>query len=122
MTGRRIVAITTADHGDVTLLEPSWCLGEHPAEGCREDVEHKCADVRLMVPTACHGPVLVLTASLVQRPFSPSDRRTLVAAELDQWHEFDAPVLDAVAAALVQHTETLRCPARRLAAPKGAGR
>lgn len=110
-----MVTVPTADHGDVTLPEPSWCAGGHPAEGYREDIEHQGVDVRLMVPTPCHGSVVAFTASFVQRPFSPSDARTLVTVELDEWHEFDQAGLDGLAAALVEHAAVLRHMSRELA-------
>ncbi|MGW3200685.1 DUF6907 domain-containing protein [Streptomyces sp. NPDC001118] len=102
MSAARTVTVHTADHGDVTLPEPSWCLGQHPAEGYREDIEHQGEPVRLLVDTACHGQAEVLTASLFQRPFSThGPTGPMVTVELDDWHEFTAASLAGFADSLV---------------------
>ncbi|MFF9285235.1 DUF6907 domain-containing protein [Streptomyces griseosporeus] len=96
------ITVPTGDHGDVTLPEPFWCLGEHEFEGYREDIEHRGEDVVLTVPTPCHGEVPFTTLTLVQRPFSPTDRAVKVTAELDgDWHDLSSSELAAVADTLV---------------------
>lgn len=84
------VTVPTADHGDVVLDEPFWCLGEHEPEGYREDISHEGEEIPLVVPTGCHGEVRLGVASLTQHPFSPRDSRVLVAVEFDELHEYDA--------------------------------
>lgn len=105
MTGERTVTVHTADHGDVTLPEPFWCLGVHPAEGYREDIEHQGEAIRLAVETACHGQVQMLAFSLFQRPFSThGPTGPMVSAELPEdwdWHEFDVARLSGLADSLV---------------------
>lgn len=97
-----MVTVHTADHGDVTIPEPPWCIGPHPAEGYREDIEHQGETIRLAVDTACHGEIEVLNASLFQRPFSThGPTQPMVTVELDDWHEFDAVKLAGFADALV---------------------
>ncbi|MEY9489044.1 hypothetical protein RKD26_004838 [Streptomyces calvus] len=89
----RTVTVFTVDHGEVTLPEPFWCRGEHPAEGYREDIEHQGEDVSLMVETPCHGVVQLLTAALFQRPFSthgPTGPLVAVEAGEAELHEYDA--------------------------------
>ncbi|MFF4836556.1 DUF6907 domain-containing protein [Streptomyces sp. NPDC001315] len=94
MNDPRTVTIRTQDHGDVTIPEPSWCLGDHPTEGYREDIEHAGEPVRLVVDTACHGEIEVLSVALFQRPFSThGPTQPMAVAELDDWHEFDAAKL-----------------------------
>lgn len=96
------VTVQTLDHGPVTIPEPAWCLGDHETESYREDIEHQGEEVRATVPTACHGTVTAVAMSLVQRPFSPSERRTLAAVYVDgEWHEFDGAALLQLADALV---------------------
>lgn len=102
MTAPRTVTVHTADHGPVEVDEPFWCLGEHPAEGYREDIEHQGETIRLAVDTACHGEVEVLNASLFQRPFSShGPTGPMVSVELDDWHEFNAAQLAGLADSLV---------------------
>jgi hypothetical protein len=109
----RTVTVYTVDHGDVTMPEPSWCVEEHTFEGYREDIQHTGAELVMEVPAEGYA-VPVFTAAVVQRPFSPTDARTLVQLEVDEWRSFDPAGLDALAAALVEHAATLRKLAREL--------
>ncbi|MFI5803018.1 DUF6907 domain-containing protein [Streptomyces sp. NPDC051561] len=98
MSAVRTVTVHTVDHGPVTIPEPSWCRGKHASEAYREDIEHQGDEFRAWVPTACHGDVTALAMALVQRPFSPSERRTMAAVYVDgEWHEFDGSGLRFVA-------------------------
>ncbi|WP_149552911.1 DUF6907 domain-containing protein [Streptomyces marokkonensis] len=98
----RTVTVWTGDHGDVTIPEPFWCLGDHEPEGYREDVEHRGEDVVLTVPTPCHGETKLSTLTLVQRPFSPTDRDVKVTVELDgDWHDLSAGQLAQLTDSLV---------------------
>lgn len=100
----RTVTVHTADHGPVTLPEPSWCLGEHPVDGYRADIEHQGEDVELVVATPCHGPVRVASAALFQRPFSMhGPTGPLVAVEFDELHEYDSVSLAGLADSLVAY-------------------
>lgn len=110
----RTVTVYTVDHGDVTIPEPAWCVEEHTFESYREDIQHTGPELELEVPVE-GGVVPVFTAAIVKRPFSPSDPRTLVQLEVDEWRSFDPAGLDALAAALVEHAATLRRLARELA-------
>ncbi|MFG2130508.1 DUF6907 domain-containing protein [Streptomyces sp. NPDC048751] len=101
MSASRTVTVQTDDHGLVTLDEPHWCLGEHPAEGYRADITHEGEEYPLVVPTPCHGEVRIALASLVQRPFSPYDARILAAVEFDELHEYDSASLAGLLDALV---------------------
>ncbi|MEV6651185.1 hypothetical protein [Streptomyces sp. NPDC051219] len=108
----RTVTVQTIDHGPVTIPEPEWCRGEHPAGWERSAIVHYGADLPASVPVP-GGRAGTAAASLVQRPFD-DDTRTLVEVELDQHYAFDAAGLDLVAAALVEHASVLRHLAREL--------
>ena len=102
--GEPTVTVYTADHGDVTLEEPFWCTGEHPAEGYREDTEHEGDEIPLVVTTPCHGDVQLLTAALFQRPFSTHGPTVpLVAVEVGdtELHEYDSTALAGLADSMV---------------------
>ncbi|MCX4858969.1 DUF6907 domain-containing protein [Streptomyces canus] len=49
MTEPRTIVLPTADHGDVTLTEPSWCRGhaDHRPDTYRTDLTHYGAEHRL---------------------------------------------------------------------------
>lgn len=66
---QRTITLTTVDHGDVTLPEPSWCVGhaEHRPDSHRADILHKGPDVNLDFRDG-----EILTACLVQSPYSTS--------------------------------------------------
>ncbi|QNT96758.1 hypothetical protein HEP81_06523 [Streptomyces griseofuscus] len=59
------VTLTTSDHGDVTLPEPSWCLGHaiHDPETQYANIIHSSTDTVLTFRRA-----LLMTACLVQSP------------------------------------------------------
>lgn len=63
----RVVTLQTADHGLVTLEEPSWCCGhaDHRPDSYRADILHSGPDVALTF----HGHDIG-DAALVQSPFS----------------------------------------------------
>lgn len=87
----RTVSVWAEDAGDLVIPEPFWCLGDHGPEGYREDIEHRGEDIVLTVPTPCHGEVKLTTLTLVQRPFSKTDRDVKVTVELDgDWHELSS--------------------------------
>lgn len=110
-----VVTVQTDDHGPVEVKEPSWCVAAHSPVKFRADIEHQGADIFAVIATPCHGDVVALPASFVQRPFSPTETRPMASVELDgQWHEMAAPDLDAAAAVLVDHAAKLRGLAREL--------
>lgn len=65
----RTITLATEDHGDVTLPEPSWCVGhaDHRPDTARADILHSGPDTVL----AFHGAEL-FTAGLVQSPYATS--------------------------------------------------
>ncbi|MCX4578136.1 hypothetical protein OHB41_34100 [Streptomyces sp. NBC_01571] len=66
MSEPRTITLPTADHGDVTLPEPSWCIGHESTPGDRRaDILHQGADVELVF----HGHVFD-TTGLVEAPFA----------------------------------------------------
>ncbi|MFF7754345.1 DUF6907 domain-containing protein [Streptomyces sp. NPDC007971] len=67
-TEPRTVTLPTADHGNVTLTEPSWCTGHVSLPGdLRADILHQGPDTVL----AFHG-YRIGEAGLVQSPFAES--------------------------------------------------
>jgi len=69
MSAPRTVTLPTIDHGDVTLPEPSWCIGhadDRPDH--RADILHRGPDVTLTF-RGHH----ITDACLVQSPFSTVD-------------------------------------------------
>jgi hypothetical protein len=64
-TEPRTITLPTADHGDVTLPEPSWCAGhsDHDPQSARADLMHAGPTVEL----AFLG-IEVFAAQLVQSP------------------------------------------------------
>ncbi|MFG2678308.1 DUF6907 domain-containing protein [Streptomyces sp. NPDC048392] len=118
MSASRTVTIRTADHGPVTIPEPSWCLGQHPDGGARIDITHAGPDVELTLPTR-QGPVVYLATSLESRPFVPDAflRGPFMGVGIGgDWHETGLPGLEAMADMLSAHADALRERARVLAA------
>jgi hypothetical protein len=62
MTGRT-VTIATSDHGNVTIPEPAWCLGYHPADRYRMNIGPS-------VETTSHGDSL-LPQTMGERSVGP---------------------------------------------------
>ena len=69
-TEPRTVTLPTADHGDVTLPEPSWCVGhaDHQDGDHRADILHRGPDIDFTF-RGHH----ITAACLVQSPFSTTD-------------------------------------------------
>lgn len=107
MTDPHTVTVDTIDHGPVTLPEPFWCVGTHPAGGYRADITHYGEEIALVVETPCHGPVRALSAALYQGPFSEYETTDVVVsvefgdAETVDAHSFGSEDLAAFADGLV---------------------
>jgi hypothetical protein len=99
----RTVTVPTGDHGDVTVPEPFWCLGDHPFEGYRADIEHRSEEVPLTVPVPCCGEVPVLVLNLVQRPFYGDTAVKATVGLGDDWHDLSSRELADLTDALVAH-------------------
>lgn len=121
MSAPRTVTIRTRDHGEITLPEPAWCLGEHEHGGYRSDILHQGPDVAL----AFHG-LHITDAGLVQSPFagaaSPGlgGRTTGVSVSVIG-RTLDPVGLYELAAALDGYTDRLRDLADQLAALLAGG-
>lgn len=110
MSALRTVTIHTADHGPVTIPEPSWCAGRHPDGGARIDITHVGREHALTVPTRS-GPAPVLVTALESRPFVADTflRGPFVSVGIDgEWYETGLPGLEAMADALAAHADQLR--------------
>lgn len=107
MSDPRTVTVDTIDHGPVTVPEPFWCSGFHPPGGYRADIAHDGEEVALVVDTACHGEVRVLSAALYQAPFSEHETTGVVVSvefgepDTSQAHSFDSAELAGLADAMV---------------------
>ncbi|MFJ4924052.1 DUF6907 domain-containing protein [Streptomyces sp. NPDC088736] len=116
MTGRSTV-IRTADHGPVTVQCPPWCQGHEGQDGgARADIAHEGRE-HVMTLATSSGPARVLTAGLEERPHSELEpgRGPFVNVEIGAlWYPVDAAGLDAMAASLDDHADTLRMLARQL--------
>ncbi|MEU4950006.1 DUF6907 domain-containing protein [Streptomyces lavendulae] len=99
------VTLVTSDHGILTVPEPSWCRGGHPARTARADIHHEGAEMSARVDVPGTGRVPFLTAFLSQYPFSENgSRRITVAVEIEGEHyEFDSAGLGDLAAAVTTH-------------------
>lgn len=101
MNDPRTVTVDTIDHGPVTVPEPFWCVGRHPAGEFRADLAHE-GEVELLLADTRHGPVKVASACLYQRPFAEyTTQAVTVAVEFDATHEFDSASLAGLADSLV---------------------
>ncbi len=113
----RTVTLPTADHGPVTLPEPSWCTGHESVPGdLRVDILHQGPDVELTF----HGHVIA-TASLIQSPFAERFSRNVGVSLSLLGETCDPAGVDEFAAALVAHATDLRHLARQLAVILGGG-
>lgn len=114
----RTVTLATLDHGQITLPEPSWCIGHGDAPQYRVDISHTGPDEPLTLSTRT-GPAVHLTTALEVRPYAcdPFLQRPFVGVEIGgDWHPTGLPGLEAMAARLEAHAEVLRERARQLAA------
>ncbi|WP_416978679.1 DUF6907 domain-containing protein [Streptomyces sp. T028] len=117
MTERRTVTIVTADHGQVTIPEPVWCLGRHQGGGACVDITHVGAEHALTLPTR-RGPAVHLITALEARPYVTDSflRGPFVGIEIGgDWHEIGLAGLERMASELEAHAEQLRERARELA-------
>lgn len=80
MSDPRTITVTTVDHGLVTFTEPFWCTGLHPDGDYRADIAHQGEEVALVVDTACHGEVRVLSAALYQALFPEHETTDVVVS------------------------------------------
>jgi len=120
------ITVLTGDHGPVTVTEPLWCLGEHPAGLRREEIIHQGASHDITVGTE-RGPRRLLELFLTQAPFPvASDRHSddlYVAVHLLDGDIFGYDVigLENLATDLLEAAATVRRCARRLAIEQRLG-
>ncbi|MGX1120689.1 hypothetical protein RKD37_006052 [Streptomyces ambofaciens] len=110
-SGRGTITLPTADHGAVTLPEPSWCRGHahHDPRTLRVDLLHTGPAVRLTF----RGHELAI-ASLAQAPFAEQAGRHVHGSESLVARELDARGLYAYAAALETYAAGVRSLADQL--------
>ncbi|GHC26911.1 MULTISPECIES: DUF6907 domain-containing protein [Streptomyces rochei group] len=110
-SGRGAITLPTADHGDVTLPEPSWCAGhtDHRPDTERVDLAHSGPDVVLKF----RGRVLS-TACLDQAPFAEDATRDVQVSESLYGKALDARGVYELAATLDTYADRLRSLADQL--------
>ncbi|MFD9255975.1 DUF6907 domain-containing protein [Streptomyces bottropensis] len=116
---QRAVTLATVDHGNVTLPEPTWCVGhDDHVPVHRSDLTHYGPETSL----AFRGAVLH-RVRIGQAPFAKLDTRELCGYLVQE--EFAVSItpagLQAFADALVCHAGALRHEARKLAAILAGG-
>ncbi|WP_326787878.1 DUF6907 domain-containing protein [Streptomyces sp. NBC_00151] len=121
MTSERSIVLPTADHGPVTLPEPSWCSGHahHDPETLRVDLIHAGPAVDLV-----HRGATLLSAEIVQSPHaSPASPylggRTPGVSIHPLGQTLDPTGLYCLAADLDRYADRLRDLADQLAASLG---
>ncbi|AIV35920.1 DUF6907 domain-containing protein [Streptomyces sp. CCM_MD2014] len=115
MSAGRTVTVRTLDHGDVTVPEPSWCLGRHDQDVYRSDIWHEGEEVPLLVTTPCHGRVPLLRATVVQKPFA-TDTAVRLAVGIDgEPHELSSHEVRGLSGELVSLGRGLEWLADRVA-------
>ncbi len=108
MTEPRLITLTTADHGPVTLPEPSWCRGhaDHRPGTYRCDLTHYGTETVLS-----HEGAEVFRVMVCESPYStrPEDRGVVAYLEERGYTgEFTPTGLYDLAAALDGHADRLR--------------
>jgi hypothetical protein len=113
----RSITLPTADHGPVTLPEPSWCVGHETAPGdMRADILHQGHDV----PLRFRG-YLIGEAALVQAPFAEQTGPEVGVSVSPLGQTLDARGVYELAAALDGYADRLRTLADELTAILAGG-
>ncbi|MFJ1808525.1 MULTISPECIES: DUF6907 domain-containing protein [unclassified Streptomyces] len=107
-TEPRTVTLPTIDAGDVTIPEPSWCVGhaDHRPDSYRADLDHKGPEHRLT-----HRGERLWTAFVGQAPYAsiPAARSLGVFVEQGNYARTLDPVgLYDLAATFEAHADRLR--------------
>lgn len=119
----RTVTLSTIDHGDVTLPEPSWCVGhaDHRPGARRADILHRGPDVAfafrgepVMVAALAHSPFITAEAPELDSA-TPGISMTPVGRLLD------ARAVYELAAALDGYADLLRALADELSSVVAGG-
>jgi hypothetical protein len=116
----RTVTVLTTDYGPVTIPEPAWCAGRHPAGCLRSEIAHEGPKISVMVGTS-RGPRAALHLFMWQDPFptpacTHSDDVHVAVQLIDgDTYDYDAPGLEALATDLLEAVGKVRRMARRLA-------
>ncbi|HET9326415.1 MAG TPA: hypothetical protein VFQ05_06580 [Candidatus Eisenbacteria bacterium] len=111
----RTITLATADHGDVTLPEPSWCRGhaDHRPGTYRSDLTHYSTETVLTYQGAELFRLMV-----TESPYATLPEQRAVCAFLEQadyTSDFTPAGLYDLAASLDAHADRLREFADRLA-------
>ncbi|MGW5215135.1 DUF6907 domain-containing protein [Streptomyces sp. NPDC004051] len=114
-TEPRTVTLATIDHGDVTLPEPSWCVGhaDHRPDTYRTDIAHNAPEIALTVHGRTIGHAVVSQAPCAER--STREIQAFVVLSYEGAGGFDPAGLYDFAAELDTHADRLRDLADQLA-------
>ncbi|MGW3813451.1 DUF6907 domain-containing protein [Streptomyces sp. NPDC005046] len=122
-TEPRTVTLATADHGPVTVEEPSWCAGHahHDPETLRVDLIHASAVVECV-----HLGRTLLAAEIVQSPYAESSDphlggRATGVSVYPLGQTLDPTELYGLAADLDRFSDKIRSLADQLDALRGDG-
>lgn len=110
MRARRTVTVETVDHGEITIGEPSWCVG-HDDEpiGYRADVTHKS----LWITGEFEG-IEFLPACISWAPFSELQPQPDPVADVYEFPAMDPEKLRALAAVVGAYAGQLYSLANQL--------
>lgn len=117
----RTVTLATADHGPVTVEEPSWCVGhaDHRPDSYRVDLDHKGPEHLLT-----HNGELLWTVFLGEAPFATHPKHRGIGIYVEQGsyaRTLDPTGLYDLAAAFEAHADRLRELADQLTAILAGG-
>ncbi|MFA3877558.1 hypothetical protein ABS735_28430 [Streptomyces sp. MMCC 100] len=120
-TEPRTVTLTTLDHGNVTIPEPSWCRGhdDHHPRTYRTDLTHNTPDVPLTARGRSIGDAGISQAPCAER--STRDVQAHVVLSFESVGGFDPAGLYDFAAELDTHADRLRDLADELTRLRGEG-
>jgi hypothetical protein len=102
----RTVTVDTIDHGRITISEPAWCLGEHPAVRNRAEISH---DGRPIVGSVemDDGTVEFLRAHITHGPFLQERPELRPSVAVDDFPLMDSAQLRELAAEVALHAGRL---------------
>lgn len=115
-TEPRLITLPTLDHGDVTLPEPSWCIGhaDHRPDTYRVDLAHNTPVVPLTVRGRTIGRAVITQAPCAE--LSTREIQASVVLSYEGIDGFDPAGLYDFAAELDTHADRLRALADELTA------
>lgn len=120
-TEPRIITLPTLDSGNVTLPEPTWCVGhdDHRPDTHRTDLSHDGAKVPLLLDGRPVGDLLISQAPCADP--GPREPQGFVWIRYGEDYGRSPAQLYDLAAALDTHADQIRALADELAAILAGG-